>query len=310
MTEPEGIFREVLDNLTEGVYFVDRARRITYWSKTAEKITGFNQRDVVGSYCMDNILSHVDENGLSLCTEACPVTRCLDSGIAREERLYLHRKDGRRIQVSVRVAPMKDESGAIVGALETFADQTAQAAALARVTELLEMALIDPLTRLANRRHTENTIRERIEESRRFGWNLGILFIDLDDFKKINDTRGHDAGDEALRVTAKTLTSCLRPFDLVGRWGGDEFVAVLVNIRRRDLAGIAERTRSLVADAMAFLFKNDEATSVSVGAALAHEGDTVGLLLKRADELMYRSKREGGNRVTVEDESTDLEREA
>lgn len=310
MVKPEGLFREVLDNLMEGVYFVDKARRITYWSKTAEKITGFRRREVVGSYCMDNILNHVDENGVSLCTDSCPATRCLDSGIASVERLYLHRKDGRRIQVSVRVAPIKDENGAIIGALETFADQTAQSAALTRVSELLEMALVDPLTRLANRRHTENTIRERLEESRRFGWNLGILFIDLDDFKKINDTSGHDAGDEALQVAARTLTSCLRPFDLVGRWGGDEFVAVLVHISRHDLSGIAERTRGLIADAMAFLFKNEARVTVSVGAVMAHHSDTVGLLLKRADELMYRSKQEGGDRVTVDNGASALEGEA
>ncbi len=299
MKIPEGIYREVFDNLTEGVYFVDRARRITYWSRTAEKITGFRKSEVVGSNCMDNILNHVDEKGISLCASACPVAKCLETGNPLEEKIYLHRKDGRRVDVSVRVVPLRDESGAIVGALETFADQTAHSAALSRVAELLEMALIDPLTRLANRRHTENTIRERLEESRRFDWNMGILFIDLDDFKRINDTLGHDVGDDALRVTARTLTSCLRPFDLVGRWGGDEFVAILVNIQHGDLSGIAERTRSLIADSMMFLFEANPTVTVSVGAVMANPDDTVGLLLKRADELMYRSKKEGGNRVTV-----------
>lgn len=125
-----------------------------------------------------------------------------------------------------------------------------------------------------------------------------MLFIDVDRFKEINDRHGHAVGDRALSVVAKTLRAAARSFDLVGRWGGEEFVAVLVNVDGRRLAAIAGRFHTLVASSRLSIDGGHTTVTVSVGATLADPRDTAEELVGRADGLMYRSKEAGRNRVT------------
>lgn len=300
MNPPDETLKEVFDRLTEGVYFVDAERRITYWSKAAERITGFEADEVVGTFCMENILNHIDEEGRPLCIKGCPLVSAIENGDVTEERIYFHHKGGHQVPVHVRVTPVRDENGKVVGAIETFMEATSQVAMLERLNEYREMALIDPLTRLGNRRYTETAIERRLGELQRYEWDFGILFIDIDGFKEINDTHGHEAGDRVLQLVANTLLKGLRPFDFAGRWGGDEFVAVVANVTAADLANIAGRLCTLLKRTRLDRSRKKIGISVSVGATLAQPDDTVVSILKRADSLMYRSKQEGGARATVD----------
>ena len=101
-----GFYRELLDNLYEGVYYVDRQRRITFWNKAAETITGYSRREVLGHKCFQNLLKHVDDQGVSLCLSACPLAQTIQDGQPRSTSVYLHHKDGHRLPVAVRVAPL------------------------------------------------------------------------------------------------------------------------------------------------------------------------------------------------------------
>ena len=297
----EKTFLTILDDLQEGVYFVDRERTITYWSRSAERITGFKASEVVGTRCMENVLNHVDDSGRQLCLENCPLVKSMRSGRECEEHVYFQHREGHRIPVFVRVRPMRDAQGRIIGAVETFTDTSAHVANIEKINQLEEMALVDPLTRLGNRRCTEETITRRLEELRRYGWPFALLFMDIDSFKMINDAFGHETGDEALRMTAVTIRKSLRPFDYAGRWGGDEFVVLLVNVSGRGLRAAAERIRLLVARSNVRRFENPLWVTVSIGAAQARPGDTAAALLKRADELMYESKERGKNRDTMDE---------
>jgi diguanylate cyclase (GGDEF)-like protein len=134
--------------------------------------------------------------------------------------------------------------------------------------------------------------------------NLGIpfavAFIDIDKFKLFNDTYGHDVGDEVLKMTAKTLTTALRGADSVGRWGGEEFVAVLSAVDQAGLQNVCEKMRMLVEKSA---LRHEDQTlqvTVSIGAALVKKGETHDELIKRADELLYQSKEQGRNRVTID----------
>ncbi len=294
------LYRKVLDNLQEGVYCVDRDRTITFWSKSAERITGFSASEVIGTRCMDNILNHVDEKGQQLCRDACPLTQCLRKKKEQSSRMYLHHKNGHRIPVALHITPIFDNSGDLIGAVETFSDTSSQIAAIEKINELSEIALLDPVTRLGNRRSTESTISRRLEELRRYSWPFGLLFIDIDSFKMINDTFGHQTGDRALKMVGTTLRNSLRQFDFAGRWGGDEFVAILVNITADELKKIGERLRLLVSNSNVSRFRNPLWVTVSIGATLARQEDTTTSLLKRADELMYQSKQAGKNRTTCD----------
>jgi len=281
------------------VYFVDRDRQITYWNKGAERITGYPAVEVVGSRCYDNILMHVDSHGTLLCKDHCPLAATLQDGSERTADVYLRHKDGHRVSVNIRITPLKDEHGEIVGAVEVFTDNSLKLSAIARMEAFEKLAYLDPLTGTANRRFAEITLHARYEEFKRYGWPFGLIFIDIDRFKCINDECGHAAGDEVLKMVAKTLMNSARSFDVVARWGGDEFIAMIANVDREQLIATANRFRILVEQSSRAVGPVQQVT-ISVGATLARSDDTEATLLERADRLMYESKNAGKNRVTAD----------
>jgi diguanylate cyclase (GGDEF)-like protein/PAS domain S-box-containing protein len=292
-------YKSLLDNLYDGVYFLDRERSIQYWNKGAERITGYSRSEVEGSHCWDNILMHVDSEGKSLCQDRCPAWKTMEGAIPSEAEVFLHHKNGHRIPVSVKVTPIRDETGVIVGAVEIFRDNSEKLASLSLIEDLQEKAFQDTLTSLPNRRYMDRYLMSKLDESSRYDWTFGLIFLDIDHFKPINDTYGHDVGDEALRMLARTLSHSSRSFDTVGRWGGEEFVIAVVNVDRDKLLHIAERYRRMIESSTVTTVGADLRMTVSLGATLAGHGDTLDSLVKRADELMYQSKLAGRNCVTL-----------
>ncbi len=214
-------YATLLDNLYDGVYFVNRDRQITLWNKAAERITGFTEAEVLGKRCADNLLRHVDNRGNSLCEGACPLSYTLLDGQPRSASVFLHHKDGHRLPVAIGVAPITDNQQKIIGAVEIFRDDSATVAALEHLKQLEDLAYLDEMTKIANRTYLENFIVGKFNEFRRLGWSFGVIFVDVDQFKQVNDTFGHQTGDLALKMVAQTLLKNCRSFDLVGRWGGD-----------------------------------------------------------------------------------------
>lgn len=292
-------YDRIIDNLYDGLYLVNRDRIIQYWSKAAERISGFTAAEVVGKSCSDNILTHVDGNGTNLCKGMCPLAMTIADGTAREAEVFMHHKDGHRIPVSVRVSVLTEAEGNVIGGMELFTDISNLKFIEFRIKELEEMALLDNLTRLANRNYIEKEFLVRFEEEKRFGVPFGILFIDIDHFKRFNDTYGHDAGDRILKSIANTLAKNARPFDVIGRWGGEEFIVILRNVDEQQLGHLGNRLRVLV-ESSYILMENDKLhVSISVGATLMRDNDSMDTLLKRADTLLYESKRTGRNRLTI-----------
>lgn len=292
-------YQEIIENLHDGLYFVDRNRIITYWNKAAEKISGFRADEVVGKSCADNVLAHVDSEGNSLCTGTCPLEATIEDGQFREADVYMHHKDGHRIPVSVRASALSDTKGNIVGAIELFTDISHQAANELRVKELEKMALLDNLTQLANRNYIEKELQARFDEIKRYRVPFGILFMDIDHFKRFNDTYGHHVGDEVLKFVAGTFVANARPFDLFGRWGGEEFIGIIRNIHAEDLRRLGNRLRALIEKS--YILHQDEKLNVtiSIGATLVEENDTIDSLTKRADAFLYESKAKGRNCLTM-----------
>jgi diguanylate cyclase (GGDEF)-like protein/PAS domain S-box-containing protein len=300
MDDNPTLYRDVLDQLYDGVYFLDRQRQIFFWNKGAERITGYQAADVMGRSCADNILCHVDKQGRNLCRDGCPAAEVLNDGQRREAEVYLLHKNGYRKPVRIRVAPIEDAAGRIVGAMEIFSDDTSPDSLRRRVALLEKLSSLDPLTHLPNRRSMEATIASRLAETRRYEVTFGVLFIDIDHFKTVNDTHGHETGDRVLRLVAKTLARSLRPFDLAGRWGGEEFLAVVLNVDTIGLGVVAERVRALIAETRIPFEDNYLSVSVSIGGTLARSDDSSEALLNRADQLMYQCKMEGRNRVCLD----------
>jgi diguanylate cyclase (GGDEF)-like protein/PAS domain S-box-containing protein len=301
MTNSDDFYRELLDNLYDGVYFVDRERTITYWSKGAERITGYAAAEVIGRNCSDNLLVHIDEEARSLCHGRCPLAESLRDGCLHKKDVYLLHKDGHRVPILVRVAPIRGPEGNITGAVEIFTDSAGRGEMAQRLAEFEKMAYLDTLTELMNRRYTEIALASRHEEMERYGWPFGVIFLDIDDFKKINDRYGHDVGDDVLKMVARTVAHSARSFDVVGRWGGEEFIAVVANVDRDELVHMAKRFRSLVEQSRLHGEEPVKVT-ISLGAAHARAGESVAGLLKRADRHMYESKKAGKNCVTTDAE--------
>lgn len=289
----------LLAHISDGVYFVDRDRRITYWNQSAERITGYSAQEVIGHRCHDNLLIHVDEEGHSLCKGSCPMVKAIEGRTLMNGRVFLHHKEGHRILVNVRVVPLSDRNGTIIGGAEFFSEITAKEALQNRIRELEQLALIDPLTQLPNRVHVQITLNAQFHEMKRLNTHFGVLFFDIDHFKNFNDTYGHDIGDKVLKTVANTLQPARRPFDLTGRWGGEEFVSIIRNVNIDQLGIIAERQRRLIQSSSIRHQEKRLNITVSIGATVANAKDTEDSLIKRADQLMYQSKHNGRNRVTL-----------
>jgi diguanylate cyclase (GGDEF)-like protein/PAS domain S-box-containing protein len=296
----DDFYKGVLDNLYDGVYSTDRDRKIIYWNKGAERLTGYAAEQVTGSRCSDNILNHVDSNGTILCTNACPLAMTIMDGAMREADVFLHHADGHRVPVSIRISPTRDSSGAITGAVEIFSDASFRIAALDRISELQRESLIDPLTGTGNRRYTEINIRSSMTGLQQQQMNFGIILIDIDFFKNVNDTCGHSGGDLVLKMVANTLAKNINSYDFIGRWGGEEFVLVIHNIDAKNLLAMAEKLRLLVKHSHVKIGGRELSVTVSMGATLARPGDSEASLFDRADRLMYSSKADGRNRVSMD----------
>ncbi len=297
-------YKKVVENLYDGLYIVDKDRVITYWNKAAERISGYSSEEVLGKSCADNILTHIDCGGNCLCTRRCPLAATMADEIPREAEVYLHHKDGQRVPVSVRVNPLEDENGKVIGGIELFTDLSNKEANELRVKELEALALLDSLTQLANRTYINQEICQRLDELKRSDGSCGILFMDIDHFKKINDTHGHPTGDRVLKYLAETFISNARPFDLYGRWGGEEFSGIIRNITPKGLELLGDRLRMLIEESYIIHEEQKLHVTISIGATLAQKNDSIESLIKRADTLLYKSKNSGRNRLTIDAPNT------
>lgn len=171
---------------------------------------------------------------------------------------------------------------------------------LAEITEREEASrhasFHDPLTGLPNRALSNDRLEHGLAQAKRHGWHLAVMFIDLDDFKKVNDRYGHDAGDRVLKIIATRLTDSTRDDDTLSRHGGDEFLYVLTEYEsERDLTVIAEKLVGLI-QAPCEICVGDETISATISASIGiavfpKHGNTPEALVKSADSAMYRAKR-------------------
>lgn len=297
---PAAQLRQALEQVSEGVYITDLDRRILYWNNGAARISGFGPEEVMGTRCYDNVLMHVDEAGTSLCTTACPLAKAMSDGDSQQALLYLHHKGGHRVPVVVRTAALRNDAGAVVAGVETFTESGSVAALRERMATLEAESVADPLTGIPNRRHLVRVIDEHLASLQRHRRPFGLLFADVDHFKRVNDTYGHDVGDGVLRMVAATIAGSTRASDAVGRWGGEEFILLAAEVSHETLLTAAQRVLNLVEQSWLMVGEARVSVTVSLGAALAREGDSPSSLVARADRLMYLSKERGRNTISME----------
>ena len=162
--------------------------------------------------------------------------------------------------------------------------------------ELTRMALTDGLTGLSNRTHMNQILHKEFSRFERHNQRFGIIMLDIDHFKSINDKYGHDVGDKVLKRLATTFESAIRTSDFIARWGGEEFLICCTTIEEEDLLPIAETIRQLVATTS---FEHKGQITASLGCAAIVKGEAIGDLIKRADVALYEAKNNGRNQSLV-----------
>ncbi|HEY5720432.1 MAG TPA: sensor domain-containing diguanylate cyclase [Gammaproteobacteria bacterium] len=304
MNPSQDNFRDLVENFHDGIYFVDCDRTITYWNRGAEELTGYSADEVLGRRCLDDILCHVSHSDVDpMCGSRCPLAASMDDGTTRTEQVFLKHKRGHRQPVMVRTSPVRDARGVIVGGVEIFSDHSEVLETRQKLADLERMALLDPLSEIGNRRYFEMNLHARLDEWRRFGRPFGLLLLDLDHFKAVNDAHGHDIGDRVIRMVADTLAFSCRKSDVASRWGGEEFVLILGNLVSGGLREATERVRALVKKSRLPLADGKSLkVTVSGGATWPVDGDTEVSIIKRADALLYRSKNAGRDRISFDDD--------
>ena len=292
-------FSAVLDHVSDGVYMVDTQRRIGYWNKAAERITGFTAAEVLDRCCSDNILTHVDAKGIGLCNSLCPLAHSLADGRERQAVVFLHHKKGHRVPVHIGVQVLRSPKGKLLGAVETFRECSDVIALRSTIEQLKQWGCLDLESGLASRKVTEMKLEQRIQEIRRLGWPFGVLLVEIDLLDNVRKTFGKQGVSTAIRIAAQSVQNSLRAMDSVGRWDDRQFLAVVTNTTAAELEPVAERVRTIVESAYAQLPAGSLQVTISIGAATANERSTQRSLLRQANANLYASRTSGRNRVTV-----------
>ena len=297
--EKEKLYLEIINVLKDGVYFVDQERRITFWNKAAEEITGYSSDEIVGIKCQDTNLNHIDQDGVNLCEVGCPLYATIIDGVQRTGDVFVRHKNGQRIPIKVNMFPV-EEDGQIVGGVEVFLQSSPVVYDDDIFEDLSNAASTDKLTGLPNRRSLETFLEFKLSEARRFGRRFCVVFLDLDNFGSFNKSYGHDVGDAVLKAVSASVMHTIRTVDMFGRWGGEEFLGVFEVTQDHEATLISEKIRVLISKSEVDTDDKGSkaAISASIGATVVRDNDTLVTIVKRADELMQSSKKKGKNRVS------------
>ena len=284
--------RIILECIGDAVISTDASGRVRYLNAVAEELTGWYRETAYGQP-FNKVFRVVDANsGQPVCNPADRAMESLEI-VQLPPNCLLLRHDGSEVAVEDSAAPIIDSAGRLAGAVVIFRDRKMSRQDVARVTHL---ARHDALTGLLNRTAFAEHFDQAIHLARRHQNRVGLMFIDLDNFKQVNDSLGHKVGDRLLKLLSCRMTSCLRSTDLICRHGGDEFVVLLSEIRQReDAVRVAEKM--LAAATMPYhVHASTERLELSVGISLYPEhGVNMQSLMHRADTAMYHAKLGGGS---------------
>ncbi|MCU0607169.1 MAG: sensor domain-containing diguanylate cyclase [Candidatus Edwardsbacteria bacterium] len=299
---PIGCYKSILDYTFDGVNYVDGKRRILYWNKGAETMTGYRAEEVLGHACYrDSGMCHINDEGERLCGRLCPLLDAISTKRERVNRVYLRHKDGRRIPVDAVSSPVYDEDGEAIGVVQVFRDATVYEEAERKSQVIAKLATTDALTGLLNRRTIDIELEIEFKRATRLKLPMAVIFCDIDHFKDINDKHGHAIGDEVLKGMAKLLQGGIREYDRAGRYGGEEFLVMLPETKVEIAVEIAERLRRSV-DVWRLIHREKHwpfQVTMSFGVSEMRQDATWEDLVKRADQAMYKAKRSGRNAVFV-----------
>ena len=246
-TPPGTADAELIDAMHDGVVFVDSQARILRWNAGAERLTGVTERAALGRAFVPCLLDFCASDGRRLEDEECPIRRALESSGQVRQRVLLLGRNTSHVAVDLHVAPVLNSDGSLQGATVLLYDAQPEVSLEERCEALHEEATKDPLTKVANRAEFDRMQALFIEAHQQAGLPCSLIMTDIDHFKSINDTFGHQAGDDAIITVANLLRSMCRAGDLVARYGGEEFAVLCADCSNADAARRADEIRAQLA---------------------------------------------------------------
>ena len=289
LRESEARFRSALEYAPVGIVVASIDGRFVEVNQSFCKLLGYTREVLLHRTFID--ITHPDDRATT--HERAQQLLNGEISFSQLEKLCL-RKDGLAVWVQVTVSLLRDSSGAplnFVGQIENITERKRCQ------DEIRQLAYYDVLTNLPNRRLLLDRLNQALAQAQRHQRSLAVMFLDLDHFKEINDTLGHDAGDELLKVVAERLSLCVRGGDTVSRHGGDEFVIILSEIAlQQDVALVAEKILEVLNEPVTIQrHKLKITTSIGIVVYTVEDEDDAVSLMKKADIAMYQAKAAGRN---------------
>ncbi|KNZ40319.1 sensor domain-containing diguanylate cyclase [Acetobacterium bakii] len=290
--ENEKKHRLLTDNASDIIMTVDLFGNFTYISPSVEKITGYTQEEVLRDYRAIGYFLPGVQKDMDRVRES--IREMVEKGepfdaINFEQRQV--RKDGKSIYTDTVLSGIYDDDNQFMELLAVSRDITEKVKMRREIKKLSET---DKLTQLYNRVKLDAELEHQLKRTKNSTAVFGLIMIDIDNFKQINDSFGHLAGDAVLVELAELFKTSIRPADIVGRWGGEEFMVILPDTDEKVAVELAETIRKEVSENR---FPKQEGITISLGVSVFSDDASVDTIIFRADQALYRAKNNGRNQV-------------
>lgn len=288
--------QKLLDSMHDAVVFIDGSGRITLWNRAAERLTGISAESLNYRYWSPTLIHLRDENHKLFSPNDCPLSASMQRQEQTFRRLSMMSRSGARSDIECHIIPVFGTGGAPLGAAMMMRDVATQVTLEQRVLSLHEQATRDALTQVANRAEFDRALSQRVAQCVQKRLPLSLIICDIDHFKKVNDTFGHQAGDAVLIAFGSLLKKHVQGGDLVARYGGEEFVILCSDCNNASATKRAEKIRAEL-EAIPQPALNGKCLTASFGVTELQDGDTPETMLRRADRGLYQAKANGRNMV-------------
>jgi len=281
-----------LNSIGDAVISTDVAGHITYLNSVAESMTGWSSQEACGQP-LQNVLRMIDADSREPAMNPLAMAILHNKAVGLSANCVLVRRDGYESAIEDTAAPIHDRRGHVTGAVIVFHDVSVARAMSLRMSYLAQH---DFLTELPNRMLLNDRLTQAIASAHRHGASLALLFVDVDHFKRINDTLGHTIGDQLLKSVARRLVACVRNTDTVSRQGGDEFLVLLSEVSRAHDAAVSADKILAALSVPHRIEHQDVHITVSVGTGVyPRDGTDAETLMKNADTALFHAKGQGRN---------------
>ena len=293
----ENLFAQgLLDNMRDGVIFIDGHSRIQTWNQATEIMTGISSGNAVGRTICPSTFSLTDANGTEIPDTACPFSACIRSGKPHQGEYRVIGRSGREVKAEFNVVPIRTLDGTVCGALVLIQDSSVQLDLQKQLKDLYAQSMLDPLTQVANRSEFERVLGEYVRAHNSTDFQCSLIICDIDFFKQINDNYGHNVGDQALIAFAQLLKKFVRAQDVVARYGGEEFVILCANCDIDAAVDRAEEIRVTLTKTPQQML-NGKCITASFGVSQLKKSDSSVDFFVRADQALLNAKETGRNKV-------------